>query len=419
MDQLKVFLKVVQKHHFWLLCMVAMTAALVGWFMARSSLSTEYTKNKGTIVGKFTSLNGILTTPNHPNSTWTEAVGQLTNKEKEIVRNAWQKLYDEQKTNLEWPPELGESFLKFVNTHPPTAEIHSDLRGRYQDLIIKSEFPRLLAIVDAAAHNAPPKANTDTRPQDRNKKTGAPVEEPPPAHEYKVVWDDANQKNVEKMLDFSHVPTSAEVRQAQEDIWMYKALLTIIRAMNTEQGTGVRKITEISIGPAAAAAFQAGMAPDKIEHLKQATAVAAQPAAPPQEGSEPAEKGIDEGRYVEFDGKPLPAGTAATQQFKRMPIFMRLSIDQRDINKLLVECANSQLPVEVRQLRVNPLKRQSGSSPRSGGQGNRNDATAASESEFYEVPIELVGIIYIYNPPDMTKLGSQQGGSSAAGAGGQ
>ena len=39
---------------------------------------------------------------------------------------------------------------------------------------------------------------------------------------------------------------------------------------------------------------------------------------------------------------------------KRIPLRMRVSIDQRHINKLLVECANSELTVEIRQLMINP-----------------------------------------------------------------
>lgn len=86
MDQVKVYLKVLQKHHFWLLCVVTMIAGVTGWFMARKSLSADFEKNKGSVLGKFKSLQDILATENHPNATWTTGVGELTKKEKEIVR---------------------------------------------------------------------------------------------------------------------------------------------------------------------------------------------------------------------------------------------------------------------------------------------------------------------------------------------
>ncbi len=409
MDKVKVFLKVLRKHHFWLLCIVTMIAGVTGWFMARKSLSADFEKNKGSILGKFTALQGILATENHPNGTWTTGIGELTKKEKEIVRGAWDTVYNEQKKHLEWPPELGGDFLEFIKSHPPDAEIHPDLRGRYQDTIVSSEFPRLVAIVDAQAYNAT-KAPSST-------KKDAPAAAP--AHEYKVTWDSTSQQDVEKLLSFSTVPSSAEVRQAQEDIWIYKALLNIIKNMN--EGTyfaRVRQITEISIGPKAAAEFQRGMGSKHIEWLKSAAPAAAAetaaPAAPAAEG-EAVAKPIDENRYVDPDGKPLPSGAAALLQFKRMPIVMRLTIDQREINRLLVECANAPLPVEVRQLRINPDGAgTSSNSTKKGSSGPQTGAAAGTETETYEVSIELAGIIYIYNPPDVAKLGAAPADPAAA-----
>jgi hypothetical protein len=408
MDQVKVYLKVLQKHHFWILCIVTMIAGVTGWFMARKSLSADFEKNKGSILGKFTALQGILSTENHPNNTWTTGIGELTKKEKEIVRSAWDTVYNEQKKHLEWPPELGEQFLEFIKSHPPGADIPQDLRGRYQDMIVSSEFPRLVALVDAQAYNAP---KTSVGP---TKKDATPAA---PAHEYKVIWDSTNQQDVEKLLYFPKVPSSAEVRQAQEDIWIYKALLNIIKNMN--EGTyfaRVRRITEISIGPKAAADFQKGLSSKHIEHLKSAASSAAEPAAPAVAAAEgeALAKPIDENRYVDPDGKPLPSGAAALLQFKRMPIVMHLTIDQREINKLLVECANAPLPVEVRQLRINPggAGNSPSSSKKSSG-GQPTSGAAGAETETYEVPIELAGIIYIYNPPDVAKLGAAPADAAA------
>jgi hypothetical protein len=174
----------------------------------------------------------------------------------------------------------------------------------------------------------------------------------------------------------------------------------------------VRKITDIAIGQRAVEPFQAGMGPNHIERAKvENTPSNTAPPAPAAEG-EAAEKPIDEGRYVDDKGQPLPSGEAAQKQFKRIPIFMRLSIDQRQINKLLVLCANSPLPVEVKQLRIG-VNKQSTSSTRAAG-APPTEPGAASESESFEVPIELAGIISLYNPPDMTKLGETPPTATAA-----
>ena len=57
-------------------------------------------------------------------------------------------------------------------------------------------------------------------------------------------------------------------------------------------------------------------------------------------------KPLDENRYVSADGKPLAGGTTANDQFKRMPISLRLIIDQREINRLSGGVRQPPLPVE-------------------------------------------------------------------------
>ena len=71
-----------------------------------------------------------------------------------------------------------------------------------------------------------------------------------------------------------------------------------------------------------------------------------------------------EGRYVDEKYATLPAlrlrgaleSTDATEALlavaKRMPVRIRVQIDQRKLNSLLAQCGNSRLPVEVRQVRI-------------------------------------------------------------------
>ncbi|HTM54648.1 MAG TPA: hypothetical protein VL175_11500, partial [Pirellulales bacterium] len=299
MDQVKAILSQLRKHHFWLLSVIAMIAGFVGWFMATRSLSAAYEANKSTVNGKFTALQGILSTDKPPNAAWGEGIGKLTTKEKEAVRIAWEKVYNEQKQHLEWPPELGDKFLNFVKNNPPEATIPRDLCALYQDRIIKSEFPRLLAIIEAQPYNV------KTPLPDGRAKPGEQAAPAAKVEEAKVVWESGSQQEAEKMLNFQTVPSSAEVRQAQEDIWVYKAVLNVIRNMNKDTYVGrVRRIQDISIGQKAAGSYQAGLTGLHVEHMKSAApageAAAAAPAAaaPPPEG-EAAAKPIDEGRYLD------------------------------------------------------------------------------------------------------------------------
>jgi hypothetical protein len=106
----------------------------------------------------------------------------------------------------------------------------------------------------------------------------------------------------------------------------------------------------------------------------------------------------------------LPGGVAHNEQFKRMPIYMRLMMDQREITRLLAACANSPLPVEVRQLRINPESRDAAQKRPAAAEG----ATSPTSVGAYDELVEIHGLIYIYNPPDPAKLG-QPGAAGGVG----
>ena len=110
-------------------------------------------------------------------------------------------------------------------------------------------------------------------------------------------------------------------------------------------------------------------------------------------------------------------------------------MDQRKINLLLVQCANSPLTVEVRQVRVNPDLAGAGTSRSSssyegnysgtglnfegsdnliGTQGTGLPGSGEMDSDFaYDVTVEIYGIIYIYNPVDEAILGGEEDTTAA------
>ncbi len=161
------------------------------------------------------------------------------------------------------------------------------------------------------------------------------------------------------------------------------------------------------------------------------------------------------GRYVDSSYKALdptvlrkvmttPAEAAAEEHYlavaKRIPVRMRVKVDQKKLYNFLVECANSELTIEVRQLRVNPddtgatgggmfeqftgppggtgmpigPPRREGPGESRGypgmggngtGMGMPGDQTASiDEHSRTDVTVEVYGIIYIYNPVDKVIL---------------
>ncbi len=239
---------------------------------------------------------------------------------------------------------------------------------------------------------------------------------------------------------FQQAPSDKEVRLAQENLWVYSALLTIIKNVNKE-ATGqhnalIKRIMDLAIADAAAKEFVAGSSGHILRPSQLTPGGQGGMQPPPQipRDNRGAATSTD-GRYVDAAGKPLEKDSQAPPEFVRMPIYLKLMMDQREVHKLLAECANSPLPVEVRQLRIN----QGGAAAIGGGGGarraggaNRPDARrgpavvggpndpaeqaiTSDDTNPYDVPVDVHGIIYIFNPPDQKKLGTP----AAAGAPGE
>jgi hypothetical protein len=182
-----------------------------------------------------------------------------------------------------------------------------------------------------------------------------------------------------------------------------------------------------------------------------------------------------DGRYVDNNYTPLRASEirdavrasnpekAFLVVAKRMPIRLRLVVDQRKLHRLLAYCGNSSLPVEIRQVRLNRGGSAGGGAafdmgggagmyddggslsgamglggdggamsepshdegmmatdtgggyPSQGGLGtftpsmeDLRNRTQISSTTSHDVPVELYGIIYIYNPVDQDRLGIKQ-----------
>ena len=170
----------------------------------------------------------------------------------------------------------------------------------------------------------------------------------------------------------------------------------------------------------------------------------------PVEAPDPADN-----RYVNLQYEKIPADTlraalisedpedAPIAVAKRVPVMMSLNIDQRYIPDLIARCGSAELMVEVRQVRILPpgaVSRStsgSGSGPGMssdsygsggfgsgdygsggyessgmssyGGSGSGSSARGGQEEEFpLDMQVEIYGLIYIYNPPNVAALGIEK-----------
>ncbi len=151
MDQLKVFLAVMKKQHFWVMSGLVLIVGSVGWAMTTSTLSNEYKMNRGKIEGTFKDMEQ-LRSQERENQQWISGIQAETVKLKAKVKAAWDDVYAEQSEKvLRWPMILGDEFLRIVPQLPANEDIPVDQRERYWNYA-REEFPRLLGIVVARSY---------------------------------------------------------------------------------------------------------------------------------------------------------------------------------------------------------------------------------------------------------------------------
>ena len=305
-----------------------------------------------------------------------------------------------------------------------------------------------------------------------------------------VAWPQARQQELfNAHFGFAarvDAPTTLEVLYAQEDIWVLTSLMNIIAATNegaeARHDAAIKEIDFIRMGrnalgfvgqvtpvgtPKASATTGEGYAPQGVPMGPGSTSTGPTPYGPttgapgmPGTSGMPGTGGLAgdpaEGRYVDSQFNPLPASKlrealtstnpedAILAVAKRMPVRVRFIMDQRKLNRLLAECGNSKLPLEVRQLRVNRAAGEVSSSGTSGyggsssygsssyggsipgggasvmpsmsqggtteygmpgtGAGARGIISDASIDN-NAIPVEIYGVVYIYNPVNKTQLG--------------
>jgi hypothetical protein len=136
--------------------------------------------------------------------------------------------------------------------------------------------------------------------------------------------------------------------------------------------------------------------------------------------------------YVDFNGKPLTASELATapdaQMVHLMPFVLRVTVDQRQVDRLLTDLAASPIPIDVRQVRVNPPNQMSGAGEFRrdvGGltqpQGDDKGSLATPGDRRrrpFDVTLELRGTVGLATPPNPSILGSAAPAADPAAGGG-
>lgn len=288
-----------------------------------------------------------------------------------------------------------------------------------------------------------------------------------------VIWSEANQKHILEVhfpfVSRSERPSTLNVLYAQEDLWVLEAIMCIIKKTNgsadANYNAPIKEISSIQIGPTARGRMGKII---PVQKRQAATGTAAGgPTSPPPPTAAPhgqmtpatdAEKSDPAfERYVDNDYNPLPVSTLRTAATstdpkiaiysvaKRIPVRLRLFMDQRNLSDLLAQCGNFNLPIEVKQVRINcpeglvsddtqlggggmAMMPPGGGEVGRGGGGmghmpspgggagasrqrrrpaNSQPGIGADEAKVdpNEIEVEVYGIVYIFNPVNEQQLG--------------
>ncbi len=375
-------------------------------------------------------------------------------------------------------------------------ELKQVYRLKYRDEI-KDVFPSLFEMIELRT-SGEPGSNAGGGEGQRFGRNG-PMQGDDPSKQPKGVVDWANAGNLmDYFRNWNDIPTTPDVIVAQENVWVYEALLKVIRNTNdvgndpkhsaknyqspgTHKDARIKEIQALEIGNEAAQSWAA--CENAVFVLSSDGGSAASTQAPTIQPGPSAGRGMGfqsaaagatsggsaasllVGRYVDNNGKPLAdPKQQPNQEFRMMPVNLRVVMEQRAIPRLLVECANSNMRIDVRSVRIlaekPPAFDVNGSStggdapagaaavpqlgrPPAGGRrgmsgfgghgmmnrlGGQGAGNASQNNEFSyseesadpsapPVPVEIQGVIYIYNPPTpQSTNGAVATGTTATGA---
>jgi len=277
-----------------------------------------------------------------------------------------------------------------------------------------------------------------------------------------VVWSTESQSTLQGQIvpwyNPDSPPSTLEICYTQEDLWVLDGVLRVIKRTNGNARENfqapIKEIQWIRLGKTARADAGSVMGVAALSAPTMASPSASYGPSNPVAGPPAAYGGganavradPADGRYVDSDYKPVPSSKLRSAMrssapsdalfavAKRIPVQFRLKMDPTKIATLIAECGNNAILIEVKQVRINGRDGGSGgdgggeasggassvAGAYGGGGGGNNgppgaggNANSGSSSELAsdpaaksgDVPVEIYGIVYLFNPVDIQKLG--------------
>lgn len=464
-EQIRPYAAAIAKYHFWILGLIVPLLLIPLLAQGTGRLDSLISGQQSQIKGQVDALNAIKGRDRHPNESWSTEIEKRAGEIRADTLAEWKTLWDEQASLRIWPKQLGDDFAKAATKPKPTLDRNRLLL--YQNTVpeVVRELPKKMGAADLTMGDAagrPGGGDGGVPPGFGGEFGGRGPAAPRPAASpggETVEWAAEDQRRILASFTWEKPPTPTQVLLAQEELWAYGLLCDAIKQVNTGASdpfnAPIMFVQELAVGYPAAEDRPGGQGSGRIVM----PTTAGQPGGemgmegmPPPDGGMPGapagrpphprfggaagggmvrggemggEMGTDpaaapaspddqlrEWIYVDFSGKPLTAAELATSRDARMvhlmPFVIRTVVDQRKIDTLLATLAMNPVPIDVRQVRINPGAGGGGMDGRSGGVAGGPGGARPND-----VILEIRGTVAMATQPNEALLD----GTSAAGGG--
>lgn len=470
-DTIQPYLKQLRKYHFWLLAVLMPLVLVPLAFTADATLIDQISKRRKEVEGKLQSVTQLARAEadgfeelGHPQAEWAEQLDRTTARLQQQLLAQWEDFWNAQQDLRVWPEELRRDFIDRVTRLKPGESLPPRLVERYQNTVrqLVRKLPgRLDAAEQMQADDALGRGGRRFAPRSDPNRF-----EPDLLAQHMVSWDPADQSALYATFDWQKPPSTTQILLAQEELWVYQTLCDAIAAANAgatgSHNATIATISELAVGYRAAQSSPTGRGPGRVRRLQGAAggmdmdmdmgmgmgmgmgmdgdAAGGPPPNPrfttgsqamggmmPEEMSASGYGELDDSAddplrnwiYVDATGRPLTAeeleASPDTKLAHLVPFVVQGRVDQRKLDRLLKTLATWPVPIDVRQVRINPgngsetdgMNRRMPAGPRAGDQ-------QSGSVRRYDITVELRGTIALANRPDPAFLGLTDPAGSTA-----
>jgi hypothetical protein len=457
----------VKKNAFWIGLGLILVVGLVCYFLGAGKVSKMRQENLNKIKALDGAVASAVPADAVSDPELKKFVANVLKPRRDLEETKWRSLYNAQAAIFDWPPQvlqegtgavlqpgLPSNFIDAMKAMPPLEQltpkhaIDDTLANIYRNYSRNhvAELCRWLKATNfleqtVLTQTGPATAKPAEKQSEEVLKEGD-----------LVLWSKRSQEATKDQFDFKNqVPVLYDILAAQEDAWVYEAIFRAVADTN-EPGAANKTPAEEPKGAAKpdpkAAAKKPEPKADKKADAKTAgkeSAARREPVVkkvldikvgeryePPKESSDRKKPAADtlgggqdqapeekltlawevlaQKRYVNERGEPLTVpqvkALAAGQEYKRIPVYLRLEMDQRALGDFFAACLRSPAKIQWRQLAFSTDPVYQRSKP-IGAAEAATAQTAADKTEkkgFFDMPVDLYGFVYVINPPKLPPL---------------